>query len=225
MTSMIDLPSDHDRDSRATTTVAKVIGIMQAVSRADGPIGVRELSRVSGIDRSAVSRIATSLRELGVLAATSDGSCAPGPELWALSDRLRRASSMDVESARVIGLVCGTTGETAFSLVGEGDSQHVAHVEIGRGPVTVMIATGAASPFAAAGLSASGDADDPLVTAPGPGVVYLGREVGLDERGRRWSVAVAIPDQRALRDALERASAALEVAVSELRRVTAVALP
>lgn len=219
---MIDLPSDSDRDTRATSTVSKVIGILQAVSRSDGPIGVRELSRVTGIDRSAVSRIAAALRELGVLAASNDGTCAPGPELWALVDRLRRASPMDVECARLVENMAATTGETVLSLVEGSDAQHVAHVAVGRGPVTVVLAPGAASPFAGAGPARLGDAHDRAVAAPMAGAVFLVREVGLDERGRSWSMAVAIPDQRAQPDALKRATDALDAAVSELRRITPV---
>jgi len=219
---MIDLPSDSDRDSRATSTVSKVIGILQAVSRSDGPIGVRELSRVTGIDRSAVSRIATALRELGVLAASNDGSCAPGPELWALVDRLRRASPMDVETARVVENMAATTGETVLSLVGGSETQHVAHVAVGRGPVTVVLAPGTASPFAGAGRAMPGDAHDRVVASSVAGAVFLVREVGVDERGRSWSMAVAIPDQRALPDAVERATDALDTAVSELRRIAPV---
>ncbi len=67
-----------------------------------------------------------------------------------------------------------------------------------------------------------GDAHDRVVASSAAGAVFLVREVGVDERGRSWSMAVAIPDQRAQPDAVERATDALDTAVSELRRITPV---
>jgi hypothetical protein len=222
MTSMTDHWHDVDLPARPLSTVAKVIGVLDAVSRANGPIGVRELARASGIDRSAVSRIATSLRALGVLAMTDDGSCSPGPELWALADRLRRASSIEAESARVVDLLRDTTGETAIALVETQDGQKVAHVALGRGPVTVVSATGAASPFSGRGPTSDGADGDLSAKVALDGAVYLGWKVGLDERGRPWWLGVAIPDQRALPGKLESAARALRAAAIDLRRLTPV---
>jgi hypothetical protein len=220
MTSMTDYWHGVDLPARPLSTVAKVIGILDAVSRANGPIGVRELARASGIDRSAVSRIATALRSLGVLAMTDDGSCSPGPELWALADRLRRASSIEAESARVVDLLRDATGETAIAVVDDQEGQKVAHVALGRGPVTVVSATGAASPFSGRGSTVDGADADLSVSVALDGAVYLGWRVGLDERGRPWWLGVAIPDQRAIPKNLEPAMSALQAAAIDLRRVT-----
>lgn len=109
-----------------------------------------------------------------------------------------------------------------MALVDDQEGQKVAHVALGCGPVTVVSATGAASPFSGRGSTTDGADPDLSVMVALDGAVYLGCRVGLDERGRPWWLGVAIPDQRALPENLGTAKSALRAAAIDLRRLTPV---
>lgn len=90
-----------------TSTVSRVIRLLEAFATADGPVGVREISRRTGIDKSAVSRILAQLHEAGVLARDEvAGAYSIGPHWFAISaalvasDRLSRAALPILEELR-----------------------------------------------------------------------------------------------------------------------------
>lgn len=205
--------SDSDAPRGPSTTIAKVMSIILEVSRENGPVGVRELARKTGVDRSAVSRIAAELRELGVLAATDDGTCAPGPELWALSNRLRRSLSIDSAAGRAVSELAGRVRETAAAIIIGDDDARVVHATIAGGPVAVILAPGDLSPVS----MRNSPAQNVTVVSADDGATYISEEVGCDDAGRRWHLLIAIPEQRAGAASTSRARAALSEAARNLR--------
>ncbi len=59
--------------------------MLQAVVAADGPVGVRELGRRTGLPRSTASRIVGQLGAMGMVERTADGLVVPGSALATLS--------------------------------------------------------------------------------------------------------------------------------------------
>ena len=86
------------------STVARIIGVLEAVATSDEGVGVRSLARATGIDRSAVSRLLLQLAELGIAAPADTGRYRIGPRLFAIAgavtsrDELRRAARPSLEA-------------------------------------------------------------------------------------------------------------------------------
>jgi IclR family acetate operon transcriptional repressor len=86
------------------STVARIIGVLEAVATTEDGVGVRSLARQTGIDRSAVSRLLLQLAELGIAAPAENGRYRIGPRLFAIAgavtsrDELRRASRPSLEA-------------------------------------------------------------------------------------------------------------------------------
>lgn len=207
---------DADAPRVPLTTIAKVTSIILEVARENGAIGVRELARKTGVDRSAVSRIAADLRELGILAETPDGTCAPGPELWALSSYLRRSTSIDAAAGRAVSDLASRFRETAAAVIVGDTGARVMHASIAGGPVAVILTPGALAPVS---ISNSRDDRTPVV-ATHDGATYISAEVGSDEAGRRWWLLLALPEHRATAETISRAQRVLSDAVSTLRLET-----
>jgi IclR family acetate operon transcriptional repressor len=99
-------PADTEPTEAAggRSTVARIIGVLEAVATTDDGVGVRSLARETGIDRSAVSRLLLQLAELGIAAPTENGRYAIGPRLFAIAgavtsrDELRRAARPSLEA-------------------------------------------------------------------------------------------------------------------------------
>lgn len=100
-----DLQAGPEPGSAAgRSTVARIIGVLEAVATIDGGVGVRSLARETGIDRSAVSRLLLQLAELGIAAPLESGRYAIGPRLFAIAgavtsrDELRQAARPSLEA-------------------------------------------------------------------------------------------------------------------------------
>jgi DNA-binding IclR family transcriptional regulator len=76
--------------SRPVGPVHRAFGLLQLVVAADGPVGVRDLARRSGLSRSTTGRMLGILAELGMVERTTDGAAVPGAALAMLT------SSVDV---------------------------------------------------------------------------------------------------------------------------------
>ena len=63
----------------------RAFGLLQQVVAADGPVGVRELARRSGLSSSTTGRTLGILSELGMVERTTDGAAVPGAALVTLT--------------------------------------------------------------------------------------------------------------------------------------------
>jgi DNA-binding IclR family transcriptional regulator len=77
--------------SRPVGPVHRAFGLLQLVVAADGPVGVRDLARRSGLSRSTTGRMLGILTELGMVERTADGAAVPGPGLASLTDSSGRS--------------------------------------------------------------------------------------------------------------------------------------
>jgi DNA-binding IclR family transcriptional regulator len=80
--------------------VARAFQLLQLVVAADEPLGVRELSRRSGMPKSAVGRMLANLDELGMVERTPDGAARPGAGLATLTRRVERTPAVLREQFR-----------------------------------------------------------------------------------------------------------------------------
>lgn len=77
--------SDVVETSRPVGPVHRAFGLLQIVVAADGPVGVRDLARRSGLSRSTTGRMLGILAELGMVERTVDGAAVPGVGLVSLT--------------------------------------------------------------------------------------------------------------------------------------------
>ncbi len=111
-----------DRAASINGVVERSFFLLQAVAAADEPVGVRELARRTGLARSTVSRLLTTLEGLGMIERTADGLSRPGtalatlvptgglPPLW--RDQLRS----------LLGELVDRFGESAALAVDDGEA-------------------------------------------------------------------------------------------------------
>lgn len=80
--------------------VERAFHLLQLVVAADAPVGVRELSRRSGLAKSSVGRLLGILDAIGMVERTSDGSARPGTALATLTRRIERTPAVLREQLR-----------------------------------------------------------------------------------------------------------------------------
>lgn len=119
--------NDADDDAPASTrnrhnTADKVIMLIQALaSRAEG-IGVRELSRELGIDKSAVSRLFEQLSGSGVAIQDEfSGRFHVGPTLFALAATIHSRDTLWQAAEPIVRELAATFNETCYLAVRDGD--------------------------------------------------------------------------------------------------------
>lgn len=78
-----------------TTTVGKIVVLLEAVAMSESGVGVRQLARDTRTDKSAVSRLLQQLESMGVVEqSTVSGQFSAGPRLFALAAGLRGRDSL-----------------------------------------------------------------------------------------------------------------------------------
>ncbi len=78
-----------------TTTVGKIVLLLEAVAMSESAVGVRQLARDTRTDKSAVSRLLQQLESMAVVEQTSvSGQFSAGPRLFALAASLRERDSL-----------------------------------------------------------------------------------------------------------------------------------
>lgn len=85
--------SDPAHSSRPVGPVHRAFGLLRLVVAAGEPVGVRELSRRSGLSRSTTGRMLGILSELGLVERTSDGAALPGVGLATLTASAGRSTA------------------------------------------------------------------------------------------------------------------------------------
>jgi DNA-binding IclR family transcriptional regulator len=114
-------PSEPRRRNRHNTAV-KVIMLLEALAASEEGIGVRELARELGIDKSAISRLFEQLVELG--AAQQDefsGRFHVGPSLFALAATIHGRDTLWRAAEPIVRELATTFNETCYLAVRDGD--------------------------------------------------------------------------------------------------------
>jgi IclR family transcriptional regulator, acetate operon repressor len=94
---MADLKDGSRESGRAAQPIGPVHRaclLLQLVVAADGPVGVRELGRRSGLSRSTASRTLGILTDLGMVERTRDGGALPGAGLASLTRRVEQSPAV-----------------------------------------------------------------------------------------------------------------------------------
>jgi DNA-binding IclR family transcriptional regulator len=99
----------------------RVARLLELVGRCEGGIGVREAERVTGIDRSAVSRIFGQLESLGWVEQADDrGTYTVGPAMFAVAAAVRQRDSLWRAAGPLLKALTGRFSETTYLAVRRG---------------------------------------------------------------------------------------------------------
>lgn len=119
--------------------MARAFQLLQLVVIAAEPVGVRELSRRSGMPKSAVGRMLTNLEELGMVERTTDGAARPGAGLATLTHRVERSPALLRDQFRPLTIEMEREfGENAA--VGVDDSPGFLYLASSRASTAVQVA-------------------------------------------------------------------------------------
>lgn len=128
---------EPEHDQVGTSPVERAFHLLQLVVAADDSIGVRELSRRSGLPRSTVSRSLGILADLGMVSRNADGSAMAGSALATLQPaKQTRPMLADILRPLLTELV-STFGENAALSVDDGDALLYVSQVLGEHPVSV----------------------------------------------------------------------------------------
>lgn len=139
--------SDGGGASRPVGPVHRAFGLLQLVVAADGPVGVRDLARRSGLARSTTGRTLGILAELGMVERMPDGSAVPGAGLATLTASLD--GSVPVLRERLRPLAADLThefGENAAICID--DDTALLYIDSARIDAAVQVADPAGERFA-----------------------------------------------------------------------------
>lgn len=120
-----EMPEEADapvRQRNRHNTADKVIMLLRALADRPDGIGVRELSRELGVDKSAVSRLFDQLGALGI--ATQDdysGRFRVGPALFSLAATIHSRDTLWQAAEPIVRALATTFNETCYLAVREGD--------------------------------------------------------------------------------------------------------
>lgn len=114
--------SDTVRRRNRPPTTAKVIMLLRELAAQPEGIGVRELARDLGIDKSAVSRLFDQLVDQGIAAQDEfSGRFRVGPALFALAATIHSRDTLWQAAEPIIRVLATTFDETCYLAVREGD--------------------------------------------------------------------------------------------------------
>jgi DNA-binding IclR family transcriptional regulator len=107
---------EASEDNASSPTVAhRVVTLLGLVGRHDGGIGVREAERITGIDRSAVSRILRQLESLDWVEQVDDrGTYAVGREMFAVAAAVRQRDSLWLAASPLLHALTERFNETTY---------------------------------------------------------------------------------------------------------------
>jgi len=126
-----------NRPPRNAGPVHRAFALLQTVVSAEGPVGVRELSRRTGLARSTVARQLATLGELGMVSRTDDGAALPGPAVATLNPNESRIA-LPLERLRPL-LFDLTTEFGEAAALGIDDTDGFLYVSSERGPSAVQV--------------------------------------------------------------------------------------
>ena len=100
----------------------RVVKLLDLVGRMDGGVGAREAERITGIDRSAVSRIFRQLEGFGwVEQVDNRGTYRVGPAMFAVAAAVRQRDSLWQAAAPLLQALTDRFDETTYLAVRRGD--------------------------------------------------------------------------------------------------------
>jgi DNA-binding IclR family transcriptional regulator len=110
--------ADGKRPDRAAAAgaVARVVAILEAVADAEGSVGVRELARGTGVDKSAVSRLLAQLLRLEMVeqAPGGQGRYTVGPRFFAISGMVAARDSLIAAARPIMRTLVDDVEETCY---------------------------------------------------------------------------------------------------------------
>jgi DNA-binding IclR family transcriptional regulator len=96
----------------------RAVTLLELVARSETGVGVREAARLTGIDRSAVSRLFTQLEEIGCIAQERDGGVyTVGPRLFAVGAAVRARDNVWKAAEPILRDVVDLYDETCYLTV------------------------------------------------------------------------------------------------------------
>lgn len=125
-------------------SVRNACSVMEAVAERQ-PIGVSELSRVTGVDKSAAQRLAVTLHAAGWLERTVDGRWRVAPAL-AVTMRSSASASLIAGTGPYLEEARERSGETAMLVVAEGERLVIAEVAESHHNLRVTASPGSEMP-------------------------------------------------------------------------------
>jgi DNA-binding IclR family transcriptional regulator len=206
MSQSLSAASGDDRDAPATGASARVVALLEAVAAAESSIGVREIARLTGIDKSAVSRLLAQLQRLGVVdqAQGLQGRYTVGPRLFMISSMVAARDSLLVAARPILRALVEEVDETCYLSTLEHDGYVFRDKVDCNKPIRYFLEMGRAMPLNAgaggravlAGMGPEQAAatvhrvplerlTDKTVTDPD---VLL--RMAEEDRGRGWSVSI-----------------------------------
>ena len=206
MSQSLSAAEGDERDAPTTGASARVIALLEAVAAADSSIGVRELARVTGIDKSAVSRLLAQLQRLDVVeqAQGLQGRYTVGRRLFTISGMVAARDSLLVAARPILRAIVDEVDETCYLSTLERDGYVFRDKADCNKPIRYFLEMGRAMPLNAgaggravlAGMgpeqAAATVARVPLerltdMTVTDPDLLLRMAEA---DRGRGWSVSI-----------------------------------
>lgn len=106
----------------SSTVAYRVVTLLELVSGREAGTGVREAARLTGIDRSAVSRLLTQLEALGCVEQQADrGVYTAGPRLFSIAAAVRSRDSLWNAAKPIVAGVTARHNETCYLTARQGD--------------------------------------------------------------------------------------------------------
>lgn len=105
-----------DDTSPSPGASVRVVTLLESVAAAESSMGVRELARLTGIDKSAVSRLLVQLQRLGMVeqAQGVQGRYTIGPRLFALSSMVAARDSLTTAARPIMRALVDAVEETCY---------------------------------------------------------------------------------------------------------------
>lgn len=97
------------------TTVQKLVGLLEAVANSESGIGVRELARVNGIDKSSVSRLFEQLAQLGMVEQHElSGRFVAAPRLFTIAAKIHARDTLWIAAEPILRGLVDQFNETCY---------------------------------------------------------------------------------------------------------------
>lgn len=144
---VVALTSTPDADPGRSLTV-KVITLLELIAESEHGISVRQVARDTGFDRSAVSRVLTQLRDMGVVTVDNDsGAYCVGARLTSLGEALHARNRMWTVAEPILRDVVMRVDETCYLIARQGDLVVFGERIDCHRPIRYLIEPGTTSPL------------------------------------------------------------------------------
>ncbi len=114
--------SGRQSPSSRVPAAARVIQVIKAVANSEDGVGVREVSRETRIDKSAVSRLLRQLTAIRIVGITDSGRYVAGPQLYAIARSLTANDELARIAQPILQRLVHEFNETAYICTIDGDS-------------------------------------------------------------------------------------------------------